>query len=742
MINELDQWRYFKVFLKYYSIGLLFLGFLFFLAKFSVFGTLPSLEDIKNPKNAISSVVLSEEMDVLGKYYIENRTELTYNEIPKHTVDALIATEDFRFRSHSGVDAFGLMSAFFRTFILAKPSGASTITQQLAKNLFHDTERKNIFKRIAQKIKEWIIAFELEENFSKDEIIALYFNTVSFLHNSYGLKEASMTYFGKIPAQLTIEESAVLVGMLKGPGLYNPKTRPENALKRRNIVLELMRTHDFIDQRALDSLKALPITLNYHLTSNNSGLAAHFRETLRLELIEILAKLTKPDGSSYNLYKDGLKIYTTINSELQAYAEEATKEHIQYLQKSFYQEWKGKDPYRYGAKANPNLVLNILKAMPIYKELENQGLDEKTIITRLSQKLKMEIYTPYGPKDTSISIIDSIKLFKTALQVGLLAVNPMNGHVKSWIGSADFNYFKYDHVKSARQVGSTIKPFLYALAIDNGMTPCSQVPYEAPNITGHSSWDPKGTPYFKEGQLVSLKNGLQVSDNRIAGQLIKKFSPNALIDYCRHFDITASFDPGPAIALGTSDISLFEMVRAYTSFVNRGIMVPLTTILRIEDQRGNIIYQPYFSPKEVLNPEVAFQMNLMMREVTQGRGTASRLRSTYKLNMPIIGKTGTTQSNSDGWFIGATPDLLCGVWVGCDDPSITFASTALGQGASSALPIWAKLYSKAYASKLLKYNPKKNFITNHTDSVLIRNFDCSQTIIDQIDANEEEIEAF
>ncbi len=740
-----DQfYKYFWVFIKAYFIGMLLFGILMFGISHGWLGELPSIEYIKDPQKQLASIIYTEDYEEMGKLYYENRTELNYKQISPTTINALIATEDVRFYEHSGIDVYGLGSAFLRT-LTGKKSGASTITQQLAKNLFHAEGRKNFFMRGIQKLKEWYIAVELERNFSKQEILALYLNTVPFLHNSFGIREASQTYFSKEPMNLTLDESAVLIGMLKGPGLYNPKTKPVNALNRRNIVLDLMLKNGFINEKTALGAKELPIKLDYKLTSPSTGLAPYLREEIRMELNDILAKYSKPDGTPYNIYTDGLKIYTTINSKMQTYAEESVREHMSWLQKQFMAEWRGRDPYKFGAKKNPDLIKNIVKNMDVYKQLEDEGKSETEIFEILAKrKSAMRIFSYSGDRDTLLSVIDSIKYVKNILQVGLCAMDPTNGKIKAWVGGIDFNHFKLDHVRTStkRQVGSTIKPLLYAVALDNGETPCSTVEYSKPNISGHQAWDPKGTKFFAEGSQVSLKDGLQVSDNRIAAQIIKKYGPNSLIEKAEQLGIHADFESVPAICLGTTDISVSEMIGAYSAFMNSGIYSKPYYIDRIEDKNGNVIYQNTSQSKEVITEKVANDMNLMMQQVSQGRGTASRLRSTYGFKMDIACKTGTTQSNSDGWFIGSTPTLLTAIWVGADDPSITFASTGLGQGASSALPIWAKFYKKAYSNKSLKMGATSTF-NFAIDSTFVNPLNCdSLPLIPDIpiDAADEVIE--
>jgi penicillin-binding protein 1A len=717
---------YFNKFLQLFIGGLILLSVIIFGVSQEWFGELPTIEFIKNPQNQISSVIYTEDYEVMGKLYYENRTELNYKQISPNTINALIATEDVRFYEHSGIDVYGLMTAIMRT-MMGKPSGASTISQQLAKNLFHNTGKKNKLVRMMQKFKEWYIAVELERNFSKQEILALYFNTVPFLHNAFGIREAAQTYYSKEPINLTLDESATLVGMLKGPGLYNPKTRPENAKNRRNVVLGLMAKNEFINEKTAEAAKKLPISLNYKLTSPSTGLAPYLREQIRMELGEILNKYSKPNGEAYNIYSDGLKIYTTINSKLQTYAEEAVNEHMPWLQSQFLKEWKGKDPYKYGSKANPDLIKNIVKESEAYLTLSDQGKSEKEIFEILStEKHSMRIFTWKGPRDTSMSFIDSIKYMKKIIQVGLCAMDPRTGRIKAWVGGIDFNYFKLDHVRKStkRQVGSTIKPLLYDLAIEAGETPCSTIEYSKPLIPGHEKWDPKGTKFFIDGSQVSLKDGLQVSDNRVAAQLIKKYGSQALIEKAKQLGIESDFEDGPAICLGTTDVSVIEMLGAYSPFMNSGIYSMPYYIERIEDKNGNIIYQNTPQSKEVIAEDAAKLMNIMMQQVSQDRGTASRLRKQYGFKGEIACKTGTTQSNSDGWFIGSTPSLLTAVWVGADDPSITFASTGLGQGASSALPVWGKFYQKAHKDPSTRITQVKSFFSE-TDSAVLQKFDCN-----------------
>jgi penicillin-binding protein 1A len=500
-------------------------------------------------------------------------------------------------------------------------------------------------------------------------------------------------------------------------------------MNRRNVVLGQMLKENYLTQKDYDKLVKIPLKIDYHLTSHNTGLAPYLREQIRIELEDLLSDEAKADGTPYNIYTDGLKIFTTINSSMQQYAEEAMEEHMPYLQNAFNREWKGREPYKFGAKANPNLILDAVKETSYYKSMKDNGLDHDEIMKELEKKQSMRIFTWHGERDTLMSVIDSIKYYKKILQVGLCAIDPTNGKIKAWVGGVNFGHFKLDHVRTStkRQVGSTIKPFLYAVALENGATPCTEIPYEKPLIPGFESWDPKGSKFFKDGELVKLKDGLQVSDNRIAAQLIKKFGIGNLIDMARNLGAKGEFEEVPSIALGTTDVAVIDMVGAYTPFMNKGIYSKPYYIDRIEDADGHVIYQSKRESREVLAERTSQLMNLMMQNVTTGNGTASRLRGQYGLKMEIAGKTGTTQSNSDGWFIGSTPSLLCAVWVGADDPSIAFSSTSLGQGASSALPIWAKFVHKSYSNSSLKLNNKKSFMSE-TDSVYIKEFNCLDLI--------------
>ena len=631
--------------------------------------------------------------------------EVKYEELSPWLVKALIATEDKRYMFHSGIDGISLLRVFLKPLFLGKNAGGgSTITQQTAKNLFYAEGKPGRLSRIFKKPKEWIIAIQLERNFSKEEIIAIYFNTVFFNYNAYGIKAASHTYFNKSPKDLNVEEAALLVGMLKGPSYYNPKLRLEKSMERRNTVLRLMVANEAISDIVADSLTKSPIKLNFRSSNHDQGLATYFRDQLTLDLKAWLEKNPKPDGTKYNLYTDGLQIYTTIDSRMQAYAEDAVKIHLAKIQSQIFKEWNGKDPWLMGSRANPKLVENAIKKTGFYKDLINQGLSERQIEREINLKRNMTIFTYQGERDTMFSLIDSIKYYKKLMMCGFVVLEPSTGEVKAWVGGPNFTYFQLDHVRATkRQVGSTIKPLQYAVAIDNGMNPGSTVPYTCPNIEGNESWCPAGTNKWEEGAEVSLADGLRYSDNKVTAQLMKLFGPKALVEMAQKLGITSPLDPTPSLCLGTSDISVLEMAGAYTAFANKGIYTKPIYITRIEDRDGHVLEEFYPQRSHALSERTAYVTSIMLNGVVTG-GTAARL-GRYGFRCFIAGKTGTTQSNSDAWFVGFTPDLLGAVWVGADDPAV-HASTSLGQGASAALPVWAEFFKRAYADKSLKLNWK------------------------------------
>ena len=685
---------------QYFNLGVFgCILLLFLMMRIGACGYIPDLEEIKNPKSLLATNIYSEDYELLGSYYIQNRTEVRFEELSPWLVKALIATEDKRFYDHSGIDFKGTMRAFV---MLGSDGGGSTLSQQTAKNLFFDADRSSKIKRLLQKIKEQYLAVQLERNFSKEEIIALYFNTVFYNYNAYGIKTAAHTYFNKDQKELTLEEAALLVGMLKGPSLYNPRLRPESAFRRRNTVIDLLATQAIITTTVADSIKKIPIKLNYRSNSTDAGLATYFRDQISIDLKKWINEHPKPDGTKYNLYTDGLQIHTTINSKMQQYAEDAVQQHLKQMQKQFFKEWHGKDPWKSGERKNPTLLDKLVKKTAIYQQLKEQGLNERQIERELSVKRPMSIFSYDGDKDTLLSIYDSLRYYKQILQTGFVVVDPKTGFVKAWVGGPDFTYFQLDHVRATRrQVGSTMKPLLYGAAMDMGLTPQSTVPYECPNIPGNADWCPTGSGTWPIGTEVALSEGLKYSDNMITAQVMKIVGPEALIKMARKLGINSDMDAVPSLALGTCDVSVMDMAGAYTAFANKGIYTKPMYITRITDRNGKILDEFFATRKNELSERTAFCVISMMRGVVTG-GTAKRLSSQYGLRSYIAGKTGTTQSNSDAWFVGLTPNLLGVVWVGCDEPSVHFASTGAGQGASAALPIWALFFKKVYADKSLK----------------------------------------
>lgn len=682
-------------------IGFVAFIFLFFIfISLGVFGELPSFEELENPDTALATEIITTDGEVIGKFYAQNRSNITFRQLPPNLVNALLATEDIRFYEHTGVDLRALMRVVTGVLMVSGKGGGSTLTQQLAKNLF---PRENLSKPglILRKFKEWVIAVKLEKSYTKQEILAMYLNTVEFSDNAFGIKSAAQTYFGKPVDSLRPEESAVLVGMLKAPYQFNPRLHPQASRDRRNVVLAQMNKYDFLTDEEKDSLQAQPILLDYHPVSHEEGPAPYFREHLRLFLKQWCEENRKPDGNKYNIYKDGLKLYVTLDSRMQRYAEQAQKEHLTEMQAVFYNYWKGKDPW----KNFPKEWQAIYNSHPLVSEMKKAGKSESQILKAMSKPLKMKVFAYPKEKDTIMSRIDSIKYHRMVLQNGFMAVDPATGAIRVWVGGVNYKYFQYDHVNknTRRQIGSTFKPFVYTVAIrDKGYSPCFQVPnqpvtFEAndPRFGLITDWTPKNSD-AKYGGMMSLKRGLANSVNTITAYLMHEMTPDAVIQLVKDMGIEAEIPRQPSICLGSADISLFEMTGAYTTYVNKGVYSEPIFITRIEDKNGNVLQEFMGKQNEVLDEQTAYVMVDLLRNVVNG-GTASRLRYKFKLFNDIIGKTGTTQNYSDGWFMGATPDLVAGSWVGCDDRYIRFASMQNGQGASTALPIWGKFFQKVFA---------------------------------------------
>lgn len=706
-----DFSKYIKRFWIIYGISIAFIILFFIATSYGLMGFMPTFEELENPKTNLASEVWSSDQVLLGKYYKENRSTCQYKDLSPNLINALIATEDARFESHSGIDFRSFFRVLFGVITGNRGAGGgSTITQQLAKNLFPREENANFLKTVFRKFKEWIIAIKLERNYTKQEILAMYLNTVDFGNLSFGIKSAAKTYFNKTPGELNIEESALLVGMLKAPSKFNPVRNPENAKKRREVVLSQMVKYNFITSAQYDSLKVIKIDMSkYKIQDQNSGLATYFREYLKDFLNEWCAKNEKPDGTPYNIYTDGLKVYTTINSKMQKYAEEAVDEYIgKELQPQFYSHWKNvkNAPYDYSFKQEDidKLLESAMKRSDRYIKLKALGLSETQIKANFETPTHMTVFSWSREFDTIMSPMDSIKYYKWFLQTGLMSMDPQTGYVRAYVGGIDHRYFKYDHVcKGKRQVGSTFKPFIYSLAMQEGeFSPCTKVP-NVPvtfDMPGGTKWTPKNSGKDREGEMVTLKWALANSVNQISAYLMKRYSPYAVVKIARKMGITSEVPPVYSICLGTPDLTVYEMVGAFSTFANKGVHIEPIFITRIEDKQGNVLET--FKPKtqEAISEETAYLMLLLMKGVVES-GTGARLRGTYKLTNPIAGKTGTTQNNSDGWFMGITPNLVTGVWVGCEDRSVHFRSTALGQGAHMALPIWAKYMLKVYDDKTL-----------------------------------------
>ena len=708
--------------------GIVFAFLIFFLASLGVFGSLPTFEELENPENNLATEVISLDGVTLGKYYRENRTPVSFHELPKNLIEALVATEDERFYEHSGIDMRGTARAAVK---LGKGGGASTITQQLAKMLFTKKASGNIFKRLIQKVKEWVISTRLERQYTKNEIITMYFNKYDFGHNAVGIRSAARIHFGKEPKDLKMEESAMLVGMLKNSSLYNPMRRSEMVLQRRNVVLKQMVRNDYISEVVKDSLQQLPLKLDINLEGHSDGTATYFREYIRDFMKGWIKKNPKTNGESYNIYRDGLKIYVTLDSRMQKYAEEATSEHMSNLQSIFYlQQKRNKTAPFYDLEPDQikRTMKLAMKRSDRWRKMKRNGKTEKEIIASFYKETNMRVFSWKGDIDTIMTPYDSIRYNKFILQTGLLSLDTQTGHVKAWVGGINYKHFQYDHVKQGkRQVGSTFKPFVYATAINQlRLSPCYELPntpYTIPKGKYHldEDWTPRnaGGEEKAYGGMKTLKNALANSINVITAQLIDKTTPQNVVLLAKKLGIESDIPAVPSIALGTIDLSLYEMLGALNTFANKGMFVKPMMVLRIEDKNGTVLEEFIPKTKEVLSDEIAYTMVNLMQGVVQS-GSGIRLRTSagkypndivtgypYKFENAIAGKTGTTQNQSDGWFMGMVPNLSTGVWVGAEDRSVHFTDLAKGQGASMALPIWALYMQKCYANEELNISKEE-----------------------------------
>ena len=703
--------------------GIALFVLLFLAASAGLLGEMPDYTRLENPQTNLATEIISSDSQTLGKFYFEdNRTLMSYDELPQNLIDALIATEDVRFRNHSGIDVRGTIRA---TMFLGSRGGASTISQQLAKQFFTGNVAKNKFERALQKVKEWVIAIRLERHYTKEEIIAMYFNIYDFGNYADGIRSASRIYFSKEPKDLTIEESATLVGMFKNSSLYNPLQNPVGTKNRRNVVLSQLAKYNYIDDDWRDSLQALPITLRYSPETHQQGPAAYFREYLRAYLKDWASKEEnkKPDGTSYDIYRDGLRVFTTIDSRMQRYAEEAVSEHMPRLQKQFSlqntPERNPTAPFVELSKIEVQDLMNTsMRRSERWRVLKRNGLKESEIIQTFKEPIPMRIFSWNGEIDTIMTPMDSMRYYKSFLRSSIMSMEPQTGHVKAWVGGINYKHFKYDMVNQGRrQVGSTFKPFLYATAIDQlQLSPCdsvadSQITIEANKYNNPTPWTPKNSG-GQYGATFTYKSALANSVNTISAKLIDRVGPQQVIDMARKLGITSELPAVPSICLGTPDISLFEMVGAYSTFANKGIHTEPVMVLRIEDKNGTILFQNVPKTEDVLSEETAYVTVKLMEGVTDS-GSGIRLRTTgadkynkayqeiitgypYQFTNPIAGKTGTTQNQSDGWFMGMVPNLVTGVWVGGEDRAAHFRSITYGQGASMALPIWGVFMKKCY----------------------------------------------
>ena len=693
----------------YFSIiGLLAL--LFILISLGWIGYMPSFTELENPDANLATEVISADGELLGTYYLENRSNCKYKDLSQPLKDALIATEDSRFYRHSGVDAKALFRVASGVLTFHRKGGGSTITQQLAKNLFPRDQKMNKIKLVFFKFKEWVVATKLERKYSKDEILAMYFNTVNFGNNAVGIKSAARTYFNKQPDEINTEEAALLVGMLKAPTQYSPRRHYQAALGRRNVVLGQMNKYGYLSQTDLDSIKELPIDLsNFRSQAHYAGLATYFREYLRQFLKEWSRQNPKQDGSYYDIYCDGLKIYTTIDSRMQKHAEEAVEEHVcNYLQPLFFEHIKNAKnaPFvNLSEEQTDRILWAAVKQSERYDRMKDAGATDEEIRAAFNKKVKMSIFTYKGPKDTIMSPFDSIRYLKSFLQCGLMCMEANTGRVKAYVGGTNYEQFQFDHVKlSKRQVGSTFKPYVYTVAMQSGeFDPCTMVPNVPVTITTPGgTWTPRNSGGYREGQMIPLREALAHSLNQVSAYIMKRYGPHAVIELVRAMGITSDIPEVPAICLGACELTLYEQVGAINCFPNQGVYVEPVFITKICDKDGNVIYNYVPKSNEAIDQITAFKTVRLMQGVVD-YGTGGRLRGQYKLSFPLAGKTGTTDNQSDGWFVGYTPLLTCGVWVGCEDRSAHFRTTALGQGARTALPVFGLFMQKVYGDPKLPY---------------------------------------
>lgn len=753
-------WKFFVIFWSVVLVGIIGVFVFFWLISAGKLGFMPTFEELENPNNRFASEVYFADGPIMNRYFEkENRKYIEYREIPQSVIDALIATEDVRFYDHSGVDVRGLFRVA-KGLLTANPSagGGSTISQQLAKMLFPRESDLNVFELAIRKFREWVIAVRLEKSYTKEEILTMYLNKYDFLNLAVGISSAADIYFQVPLDSLKVEQAAMLIGMAKNSSYYNPVRRPELTLNRRNVVLSQMYKYDKITREECDSLKKLPLGLNFKRVDHKEGLATYFREYLRLFMtankpdrkryrdlsqfrLDSVAWETNPlygwckknvkvDGSHYDLYSDGLKIYTTLDSRMQKYAEEAVREHLsQDLQPLFDKEKVKKLRPPFSNDMTPAEIEEVLdrsiRQSERYRVLSKQGMSFDEIRKTFDQPLEMQVFTWNGIRDTVMTPLDSIKHYKSFFRSGFMVMQPQTGYIKAYVGGPDYRYFMYDMVSAGkRQVGSTIKPILYTLAMQEGLGPCDKVPNIPQTFilpTGEP-WSARGGTK-RQGEMVTLRWGLANSENNISAWVLKQFTPEAVAQMAHKMGITSFIDPVPSVFLGTAEITVKEMVAAYSIFANKGVYNSPLPVYRIEDKYGNVLQEFRPESREVITENTAYLMCNLLEGVVTG-GTGVRLRYKYKLMNPMGGKTGTTQKHADGWFMGVTPDLVGGVWVGAEDRSIHFQNLANGQGASMALPIWAKFLLKAYADPRLKMSDRPF----DRPAGINKRLDCDETI--------------
>ena len=754
-----------KIFWVVFSIGVFSFVSIFLATGFGLLGKMPEFRQLENPKTNLATQIYSSDNKVIGKfYYNDNRTPLYYEEIPKNLIDALIATEDERFYDHSGID---LRSTLRAIVYLGEKGGASTVSQQLARQLFTGVRSRNTLDAVIQKIKEWVIAVQLERRYAKKEILTMYLNLYDFNYNADGLRSAANIYFSKEPSDLLMEESAILVGMLKNSSLYNPIRRPELVISRRNIVFQQMLRNEMLTKKEVDSLQQLPLQIQFNPQSHREGLATYFRAYLRQFMLNWIQNNPKPDGQKYNLYLDGLTIYTTLDSKMQTYAENVVKEHMSNLQDAFFEQnipkWNPTAPFLDLTEKEVERLMNqAMMRSERWRKMKLAGKTEDDIKASFDQETAMKIFSWKGEIDTVMSPIDSIRHYKHFLRSGMMSMDPQTGHVKAWVGGINYKHFQFDHVyQGKRQIGSTFKPFVYASAIDQlKLSPCDSFPdgfycVEARKFGAHEAWCPKNSGDRYTG-MRTLKNALANSVNTISARLIDKVGPGPISKLAADLGISSKIPNVPSIALGTADLSVYEMVAAYGAFANQGIYVKPVMVTRIEDKNGTVLFEATPETRDVLSAESAYVTVKLLEGVTES-GSGIRLRHRgaeennpyfgtvvtgypYEFQNPIAGKTGTTQNQSDGWFIGMVPNLVTGVWVGGEDRATHFNSIAYGQGATMALPIWALYMKKLYEDPLLEVSidsfpaPKK--VSIPLDCELLAKLRYQNTVNDAIDLDD------